>query len=60
MYHTIQLSSCVSVQGTFVERLDNGDVVISDGQRTWRGTPISRIDTSHLGGSARRSQDCRA
>ena len=41
MYHTIQLSSCVSVQGTFVASLANGEIVINDGSRTWRGRPVA-------------------
>ena len=40
MFRTIQLSSRVSVQGRFVEDLDNGEVVINDGARNWRGRPI--------------------
>ncbi len=40
MFRTIQLSSRVSVQGRFVEDLENGEVVINDGARNWRGRPI--------------------
>jgi len=40
MFRTIQLSSRVSVQGRFVEDLENGEVVINDGVRNWRGRPI--------------------
>ncbi len=40
MYETIQLSSCVSVQGELVDVLDNGDVVVRDGRSTYRGRPM--------------------
>jgi hypothetical protein len=40
MFRTIQLSSRVSVQGRFVKDLENGEVEINDGVRTWRGRPI--------------------
>lgn len=40
MFRTIQLSSRVSVQGRFVQDLGNGEVVINDGVRNWRGRPI--------------------
>lgn len=40
MYYTVQLSSHVSVQGLLVESLANGDVVICDGNRKWRGRPV--------------------
>jgi hypothetical protein len=43
MYHTIQLSSCVSVQGDLVEALPNGEAVIRDGSQTYRGRPIPRF-----------------
>lgn len=43
MYHTIQLSSCVYVQGEYVSSLANGEIVISDGHRKWRGLPINRV-----------------
>lgn len=39
MYETIQLSSCVSVQGELVDVLANGDVVVRDGRSTYRGRP---------------------
>lgn len=42
MYQTIQLSSCVSVQGEFVERLCDGQVLIRDGKTMYRGRPIQR------------------
>ena len=41
MYQTVQLSSCVSVQGDLVERLPNGDAVVSDGIKVYRGRAIA-------------------
>ncbi len=40
MYQTIQISSCVSVQGELVNVFANGDVAIRDGHSTYRGRPI--------------------
>lgn len=48
MYQTIQLSSCVSVQGEFVELLANGEVVIRDGASVYRGQPIHRGETGKM------------
>jgi len=42
MYQTIQVSSCVSVQGEFVEVLADGQVVIRVGEKEYRGRPIPR------------------
>lgn len=42
MYQTIQLSSCVTIQGEFVEALANGEVVVRDGKSIYRGKPIPR------------------
>ena len=41
MYQTIQLSSCVSVQGDLVEALPNGEAVIREGAQLYRGRPIA-------------------
>ena len=41
MYQTIQLSSCVSVQGDLVEALPNGEAVIREGGQLYRGRPIA-------------------
>lgn len=41
MYQTIQVSSCVSVQGDLVESLPNGEAVIRDGNQLYRGRPIA-------------------
>ncbi len=43
MYHTIVLSSCVSVQGECVEMFANGEVAIRDGEKTYRGRPIGEV-----------------
>jgi hypothetical protein len=43
MYQTVQVSSCVSVQGDLVERLPNGDAVVRDGLNVYRGRPVSPI-----------------
>ncbi len=44
MYQTIRVSSCVSIQGEFVESLANGDVLVRDGGKVYRGQPIRRGD----------------
>jgi hypothetical protein len=41
MYQTIQVSSCVSVQGEIVERLPDGRVVVRDGLNVYRGLPVA-------------------
>jgi hypothetical protein len=43
MYQTIQVSSCVSVQGELVEHLPNGDAIVRDGGHVYRGRPIAPI-----------------
>jgi hypothetical protein len=43
MYQTVQVSSCVSVQGFLVEHLPNGDAIVSDGLKTYRGRPIAPV-----------------
>ena len=40
MLRTIQVGSCVSVQGLVVRKLDDGRVVIRVGSRTYAGTPL--------------------
>jgi hypothetical protein len=44
MYQTVQVSSCVSVQGFLVEHLPNGDAIVSDGLKTYRGRPIAPMN----------------
>jgi hypothetical protein len=41
MHQTIQVSSRVSVRGDFVEWLPNGDALVRDGLRFYRGRPIA-------------------
>ena len=47
MYQTIQLSSCVSVQGETVEVLGNGDVIIRNGGTLYRGRPLAPGDIAY-------------
>jgi hypothetical protein len=47
MYQTIQLSSCVSVQGETVEVLGNGDVVIRNNGLLYRGRPLAPDDIAY-------------
>jgi len=51
MYQTIQLSSCVLVQGEFVARLSDGKVVIRDGSTEYRGLPIAATPAQMTAGS---------
>jgi len=44
MLRTIEIGSCVSVQGLLVKQLDNGRVVIRVGDRTYEGVPITRMN----------------
>lgn len=41
MFRTIRVSSCVSVQGEFVEVLSDGRVVIRIGETEFLGEPIA-------------------
>jgi hypothetical protein len=41
MLQTIQVSSCVSVHGELVEVLRNGDMIVRNGSRNYRGRPIT-------------------
>ena len=41
MYQTVQVSTCVSVQGELVESLPNGEAIVRDGGQTYRGRPIA-------------------
>ena len=42
MLRTIQIGTCVSVQGLVVRQLDDGRVVIRVGERTYEGMPVVR------------------
>ena len=52
-YQTIRVSSCVSIQGEFVESLSNGDVLVRDGVKLYRGQPIRRGDVPFHAGVMR-------
>ncbi len=41
MLRTITLGSCVSVQGSFVRKLDNGNILVRVGERLFEGRPIA-------------------
>jgi len=41
MLQTVQIGSCVSVQGTFVRQLSNGQVTVRVGDKVFSGYPIS-------------------
>jgi hypothetical protein len=40
MLRTIVVGSCVSVQGTFEEQLDNGKIVVRVGETLFSGKPV--------------------
>lgn len=42
MIRTVLLGSCVSVQGNFVEALDDGRVVVQVDSRRFCGLPVGR------------------
>jgi hypothetical protein len=42
MIRTIQIGSCVSVQGLLVRLLDDGSIVVRVGDRLFAGMPVSR------------------
>ncbi|TPE52239.1 hypothetical protein [Amaricoccus solimangrovi] len=60
LYQTIRVSSCVSIQGEFVESLANGDVLVRDGRKLYRGQPIRRGDRSFSAGIVRPIQPASA
>ena len=41
MLRTIVVGSCVSVQGTFEQQLENGKIVVRDGDRLYTGRPVT-------------------
>jgi len=43
MLRTILVGSCVSVQGIFVRKLDNGKIVVRVGDRIYQGAPVSGL-----------------
>ena len=40
MLKTITIGTCVSVQGTFVQALQNGKIAVKVGSRVYEGTPV--------------------
>ncbi|MBZ4020920.1 hypothetical protein CKO11_00405 [Rhodobacter sp. TJ_12] len=42
MLRTIVVGSCVSVQGTFENQLENGKIVVRVGERLYAGKPVLR------------------
>lgn len=46
MFRTIRVSSCVSVQGEFVEDLSDGRVVIRVGETEFLGQPVAGLPAS--------------
>ncbi len=42
MLRTIVVGSCVSVQGTFEEQLENGKIVVRVGDRLFAGRPVAK------------------
>lgn len=42
LYQTIRVSSCLSIQGEFVRSLANGEVLVRDGRKVYRGQPIGQ------------------
>jgi len=41
MLRTVLIGSCVSVQGTFVKQLNNGQVAVRVGDKIFSGYPIT-------------------
>jgi hypothetical protein len=44
MLTTILLGTCISVQGELVAHLSNGDVLVRDGAKVYRGRPVRPRD----------------
>ena len=42
MLRTIALGTCVSVQGTFVEAMDDGRIAVLVGKTVYSGQPVTR------------------
>ena len=42
MLRTIQIGSCVSVQGLLVKQLSDGRIVVRVGDKTYAGIPVTR------------------
>ena len=42
MLRTIEISSCMQVQGLFVRQLDDGHIVVRVDGKTYQGRPVQR------------------
>ncbi len=42
MLRTILVGSRVSVQGTFIRKLDNGNILVRVGRKIYEGTPVAQ------------------
>lgn len=60
MYHTIQLSSCVLVQGEFVASLADGKIVVRDGSTEYQGQPIAAQPAQMMAGAPVRTREAAA
>lgn len=40
MLKTVMIGTCISVQGTFIQALQNGKVAVQVGGRVFQGTPV--------------------
>lgn len=43
MIRTILLGSCVSVQGVFVRKLEDGKIVVRVGDKVYQGRPVTEF-----------------
>ena len=43
MLRTIVIGTCMSVQGLFVRRLEDGRIVVRVDERLYAGTPVERV-----------------
>lgn len=53
-FQTIRVSSCLSIQGEFVEALASGEVLVRDGGSIYRGRPV-QVAPCAIGAVAARS-----
>ncbi|MEM9438151.1 MAG: hypothetical protein AAGA15_14025 [Pseudomonadota bacterium] len=42
MIRTITVGSCVSIQGTFVRNIENGNIEVRVGGQTYSGRPVDQ------------------
>lgn len=40
MLKTITIGTCISVQGTFVQAMNDGKIAVQVGSRVFEGTPV--------------------